>query len=72
MDYLTTQDIHLLRTKGFEPGFSGESWFGVDKEGNTWQAYVVEGDLRITFVSSEDRTSVFMERDKFENLFGDV
>lgn len=70
MTYLTISDISLLRDRGFEAGFSGESWFGVDKNGETWQAYIVDEDIRLTFVASNDRTSVFMERDKFEDLFG--
>ena len=68
-DYLTIHDIPLLRDKGFAAGFSGTSWFGVDKQGNTWQAYVVDDDQQLTFVDANDRTSIFMERTRFENLF---
>lgn len=69
MNYLTVSDIPLLRERGFTPGFSGTSWFGIDKTGNTWQAYVVDDDNNLTFVDADDRASIFMERDRFENLF---
>lgn len=67
--YLTTFDIPMIREAGFKPSDSGASWFGVDKYGEQWQAYVVEGDSRITFVGTNDRTSVFMERERFEKQF---
>ena len=33
-------DQPFLHSAGFEPGWSGQSWFGEDREGNTWQAYL--------------------------------
>jgi hypothetical protein len=68
-DYLTLADLPLLRSKGFEPGFSGESWFGVDSTGMQWQAAAYEKDDRLTFMSTEDRTGVYMDRTTFEELF---
>lgn len=70
--YLTTFDIQLLRDNGFKASESGASWFGIDKTGEAWQAYVVEGDSRITFVGTNDRTSIFMERNRFDELFSDA
>ena len=68
-EYLMVTDIPLLADKGFTPGYSGESWFKEDKERETWQAYIVEGDQRLTFVRSTDRLSRYMARDTFEELF---
>ena len=62
-------DIPLLADKGFTPGYSGESWFAIGRDGNRWQAYVVEDDKHLTFVNDDDRVSKRMPRDKFEELF---
>ena len=69
-DYLLVADIPLLRDYGFEAGFSGESWFGIDANDEHWQAYIVEGDQRLTFVRNTDRLSRYMTRETFEELFG--
>lgn len=66
---ITTEDLELLRERGFTPGWSGESWFGIDKEGNEWQVYGLQGDSLLTFVKDSDRQSFFMERITFEELF---
>lgn len=70
-DYMTGLDIPLLSDYGFEPGQSGASWFGIDKTGECWQTYVVEGDSRLTFVGTKDRGSIYMKRAEFERLFGE-
>lgn len=67
--YLTTLDIPMLREHGFKSSDSGASWFGVAKDGEQWQAYVVDGDSRITFVGTNDRTSVFMDYETFYDKF---
>lgn len=69
LDYLLITDLPLLRSCGFEPGFSGTSWFSTAKDGVVWQAYVQDTDPRITFVGGEDRVSVYMTRSTFEELF---
>lgn len=69
-EYLLVADIPILHDHQFTPGYSGESWFGVDKNDERWQAYVVEGDQRLTFVRDDDRLSRYMTRDTFEELFG--
>jgi len=69
-EYLLVADIPLLREYQFTPGFSGESWFGIDKNDESWQVYVVENDNRLTFVNANDRVSRYMTRDKFEEVFG--
>lgn len=66
---ITTEDIELLRERGFTPGWSGESWFGIDKEDNEWQVYGLHNDSFLTFVKASDRQSIFMERTTFEELF---
>jgi hypothetical protein len=68
-DYMTAMDIPLLADYGFAPGQSGASWFGTDKTGECWQTYVVEDDTRLTFVGTRDRTSIYMKRSKFEEMF---
>jgi hypothetical protein len=68
-DYLLITDLPLLQSRGFVAGFSGESWFGADKNGATWQAYIQDKDPKITFVGPEDRASVYMTRATFEELF---
>lgn len=37
-DYMQERDSPSLRYFGFEPGWSGSSWFGTDKDGQMWQA----------------------------------
>lgn len=68
-NYMTSYDISLLRDYGFVAGSSGTSWFGLDKYGENWQAYVIDGDHKITFVNELDRESITMERNTFEELF---
>ena len=67
--YLTYRDLYLLRDYSFTPGYSGESWFGEDKYGEVWQAYIVEDDSHITFVNEKDRSSVPMTREEFKERF---
>ncbi len=67
-EYLQSTDVHLLRSHGFVVGCFGESWFGADKEGHEWQAYVVTGDDRLTFVGP-DRISQYMKREDFIQNF---
>jgi hypothetical protein len=69
-DYLLLTDVPILGEYGFTPGFSGESWFGTDPHDDQWQAYIVEGDQRLTFVRADDRLSRYMTRETFEELFG--
>lgn len=56
---------------GWEPGWSGESWFKEDKDGREWQAYVaVVGDEYMSFrpykYALEARRLTYSE---FEELF---
>ena len=38
-------DQPLLHAAGFEPGWSGQSWFGKDRNGLTWQAQLDEKSM---------------------------
>lgn len=62
-------DLKLLTDSGFQPSPSGASWFAEDKNNVEWQAYIVEGDHEITFERLEERGSMFLEREQFEELF---
>lgn len=68
MELLTKYDMSFIKQRFKEPGVSGESFFGHDFQGNTWQCYVVEEDNEVTFVGP-DRISNFFDRDYFEYLF---
>lgn len=37
--YVKPEDTAALKAAGFKPSFSEATWFGVDKQGRTWQAY---------------------------------
>lgn len=68
-EYMTAYDLHMLRDYGFTISNSGASWFGEDKYGEHWQAYVIDGDHKITFVNEMDRESITMTRPQYEELF---
>lgn len=68
-EYLTYRDSQLLRDAAFTLGVTGASWFGTDKDGQGWQAYVIDGDTNITFVPDKTRYSTFMSRAYFQELF---
>lgn len=48
-DYITHRDLTSLRAAGFVPSFSGGSWFGVDKHGTQWQAFLPDDGDAIKF-----------------------
>ena len=50
MDYY---DIPVLMTAGFTAGWSGHSWFGKDRNGNDWQAYLDDKSV-LSFRSEEE------------------
>lgn len=68
MSHVTSNDTALL--KGWEVGFSGQSWFKKDKYGNTWQAYVVDGDRLMSFVPwLVGRVPTSLTEEEFKGLF---
>lgn len=67
-EYLTVDDVQLLRDRGFTVGVFGESWFGTDKDGSQWQAYAMPHEDRFTFVGP-DRVSQYMRRSDFMEAF---
>lgn len=48
-DYMQERDSSSLRYFGFEVAWSGTSWFGVDKEGQVWQAFTESDDSLLHF-----------------------
>lgn len=70
-EYVLATDLELLRSYGFEAGFSGESWMtATDAKGEYWQAYPFDGDPCMVFVNSEDRASRYMTLMDFREKFG--
>ena len=69
-EYVQSTDLELLRSTGFTAGWSGNSWFSPkDKEGNFYQCYPIDGDDKMTFAFSNDRSSVYMTLDDFKEKF---
>lgn len=48
-DYMQERDSPSLRYFGFKAAWSGTSWFGVDKEGQVWQALTDGNDGLLHF-----------------------
>lgn len=68
-EYLTYRDVPLLRGTAFNLSPSGASWFGEDKEGNEWQAFILDGDTEITFRNMETSLSSYLAREDFVEMF---
>lgn len=49
-DYMQERDSPSLRYFGFEAGWSGTTWFGVDREGQMWQAISNYNDAYDTYL----------------------
>lgn len=64
---MTYRDIPVLRSKGFEAGASGHTWFGKDKDGNEWQATDRENGMLV--FRGPDGTFVPMTEETFHNTF---
>ena len=58
MSPMNVYDLALLRAAGFVAGFSGQSWFGEDRNGNDWQAHI------------DERTSILMFRAESGDKWG--
>ena len=70
-DYITVDEAPRLLSN-WEPGFSGTSWFKVDKRGYEWQAYWLEFDKLVSFVPAfSNRIPQRLTRAEFEERFND-
>ena len=70
-DYVTPYDTALLLATGFTFGISSEFLWGVDKDGNKWQAvedaeYYKFGKLEGLIIKQRNP----MTREQFDELFG--
>lgn len=72
MTRLKSDDLPLLRERGFHASPSGYSWFAFDKSGGVWQA-TEEDNGNLSFRAELDgRTwgeATPMQREMFEQLF---
>jgi hypothetical protein len=66
---LTYRDLPVLRAAGFEPSWSGFSWFGTDITGQQWQAEEDQDTGILMFHNSKE--TLMLTRDKFSELFGE-
>jgi len=71
MKLMDMYDLPVLMTVGFSAGWSGYSWFGKDRKGNEWQAYLDDKSL-IAFRPQSGEfwgAPVRMKYEEFEQLF---
>ena len=69
---LTTDDLNLLRSSGFEAGPTGHAWYGTDKLGDVWRAYVEDTSDRLLFgvgIGNVWGPSKTMNREDFDEQF---
>jgi hypothetical protein len=68
MSIMTALDIPVVRSAGFQAGFSGHSWHGMAKDGTPWQAIEEEitGNLHFATPGQAKRP---MDRAEFAELF---
>lgn len=68
MSIMTALDIPVVRSAGFQAGFSGHSWHGQAKDGTPWQA--VEDDVtgKLTFITP-GQAARELNRAEFSELF---
>lgn len=65
---LTDKDLPLLHSAGFEPGWSGASWFKADKQGGKWQVFLDDDSKELWFLPPQ-RVSKPLSRAEFDHLF---
>ena len=67
---MTYRDIPVLRSAGFECGFSGYSWFGYDKIGRQWVVEEEEDNGYLRFYNHHCTAgSQRFSRDEFSEVF---
>lgn len=69
---MTQRDLPVLRAAGFKAGFSGQTWFGVDKYGTLWQTQVLDDNEHLDFKHVHESTKwggTTMSREEFTELF---
>lgn len=69
MSNLTIDDIPLLRSYGFEAGFSGTSWFGKDRSGVEYQAVETDVNERLVFYKVVGREPADISREDLHSNF---
>lgn len=70
MSSLSELDLPVLRSYGFNAGFSGDSWFGMDRDGVEWVVSVTNNNNRLlNFMNLHTLESMRMDRDKFSKTF---
>lgn len=71
-EILTQHDIPLLRSAGFEAGFSGTTWFGSDLVEEVWQVVLLDDgnlEFRPSITDYSFGSGKPMTREEFEYMF---
>lgn len=68
MTVVTTNDIPLLRSLGFEQGISGTTWFGKTRDGVEYQA-IPDDDEKYYFVNVKSRLHESITKEMLYDMF---
>ena len=70
-EYITADEWDTL-AKGWEVGWSEESWFKKDTYGTEHQAYITGKDRLVSFIQCwGTRVPFHLKRDEYERLFNE-
>lgn len=72
-NFLTLEDVGVLRSKGWKAGPTGHAWYGTDKFGDVWRAYEEVSSDRLLFsVEASGKSwgpTDYMTREDFDEQF---
>lgn len=69
-EYITVDEAPTLLSN-WEVGYSGYTFFKKGSDCNEWQAYWLDDDKLVTFVTWDNRIPMRLTRQQFEELFNE-